>query len=93
MRDTPYATELATGSVKANKEGGELRVERLHIKEYDRPEIRWSWWVDGKIANRPLDLTEGQLLDLFKVGMKNGVFTTDFLVGLRNRIDAVLAAK
>ena len=94
MRDTDYATEIATASVAGEGEpNSELRVERLFIKKHLREEIRWSWWVEGRMTPRPPDLTEAKLLELMKLGMSKEVFSTDFLVGLRNRIDAHLDAK
>ena len=50
MRDTSYATELATASIDG------CRIERLFVKGEDQVEIRFSWWVENKMANRPLDL-------------------------------------
>ncbi len=94
MRDTEYAKELASASVPVKGQRKEdVKVERLLIKETNVVEIRWSWWVEGRMMNRPLDLPEDMLLTLFQAGMKKSVFTTDFLVGLRNRIDAHLASK
>lgn len=96
MRDTKYAKELATAVVKVTGKGSvnsELRVERLFIKEHERDEVRWSWWKDGNMANRPADMTEEQLLELVQRGMAKGVFSTDFLVALKNRVDTFLLAK
>jgi hypothetical protein len=91
MRDTEYATELARASLPLG--ASELRLERLRIKSSNTEEIRWSWWSDGRLAPRPLDLSETQLLELMRLGMEQGVFTTDFLLGLTNRIQAHLATK
>ena len=93
MRDTDYAKELATAIVPVEGTESELRLERLRIKEFDRDEIRWSWWTGGRLAPRPLDLTETQLLELMRRGIEQQVFSTDFLVGLKNRIAAHLDAK
>jgi hypothetical protein len=76
MRDTSYATELATAEVK------DCRIERLHVKGEGQIEIRFAWWPDGKMANRPLDLPEDHLLDLFRKAIEAGVFSDEFLRNL-----------
>jgi hypothetical protein len=78
MRDTTYATELATAEVN------DCRIERLHVKGEGQDEIRFSWWPDGKMANRPLDLPEGLLLDLFRKAIEAGVFSDEFLRNLHS---------
>jgi hypothetical protein len=80
MRDTKYAREIASADI-----GGE-RIERIFVKESGEEEIRFSWWKDGRFAPRPLDLPERDLLDLMRQAMANGVFTDDFLDGLRDAI-------
>ena len=80
MRDTAYATELATADIDGH------RIERLHIKEYGQDEIRFSWWPDGKMANRPLDLSEHELLPLLKEAIEKGVFSDDFLRDLHSTL-------
>lgn len=78
MRDTAYATELATAEI------GGCRIERLYVKGQDQEEIRFSWWVDGKMANRPLDVPEAELLPLFREAIKKGVFSAEFLKELHS---------
>ena len=56
MRDTKYATEQCTTKV------GDNRIERLFIKAHQQVEIRVSWWPDGRMANRPLDVTEADFI-------------------------------
>lgn len=73
MRDTDYATELATAEI------GENRLERLFIKETATEEVRFSWWKDGKMMMRPLDLPESELLPLLRQAIETGVFTDAFL--------------
>ena len=62
MRDTSYATELATAEVE------NCRIERLHVKAEGQVEIRFSWWPDGKMANWPAPGSEdtelGVLMEL-----------------------------
>ncbi len=82
LRETHYAKEL----VRATQQHGpndEVRLERLYIKEHDREEIRFSWWPNGRMAQKPLDVTEPELLDLLEEGLKQGIFTADFLEQLK----------
>jgi len=80
MRDTPYATERASAEV------ADCRIERIFVKaENDgkgQEEIRFSWWPEGRMANRPLDLPEEMLLELMGEAIHRGVFTEPFLQGL-----------
>jgi hypothetical protein len=82
MRDTEYAREIARGTYPWSPDS-EARIERLHIKEHDQEEIRFSWWKQGNIVMRPLDLTEEELLVLFQNSVEEGVFSSDFLRRLR----------
>jgi hypothetical protein len=77
MRDTPYATELASA---ADKDGN--RIERLYVKSLHQEEVRFSWWKDGKLIPRPLNLSENALLDLMRLAIARGVFKDAFLDGL-----------
>jgi len=72
MRDTDYATELATADIKG------CRIERLHVKALKQDEIRFSWWKEGHMTNRPLDLPEDELLALLRLAIEKNVFTEDF---------------
>ena len=72
MRDTLYATELARATYY------DARIERLHVKETGDEQIRFSWWPNDKMAQRPLDLTEEDLLKLFAEAIKEDVFTDSF---------------
>jgi hypothetical protein len=84
MRDTRYAKELTPPGVVKFSSGGEGRVERLLVKELDAVEIRFSWWQDGNMLRRPLDLGEDALLTLMADGVANGVFTPEFRAMLRD---------
>ena len=77
MRDTGYATELKTAEDAAGQ-----RIERLYVKGSAREEIRFSWWKDGQLVIRPLDLPEDELLALMGAAIERGVFKDEFLVGL-----------
>lgn len=80
MRDTDYATELATADIN------DCRIERLFVKAENggrgQEEIRFAWWPQGNLANRPLDLPETDLLELMAEAIRKGVFTEPFLQGL-----------
>jgi hypothetical protein len=80
MRDTAYATELASADLRG------CRIERLHVKELGKDEIRFSWWPEGKMANRPLDLPEDELLPLLRQAIQKGVFTEGFLRDLHSML-------
>jgi len=73
MRDTSYAKELATAEFK------DCRIERLYVKHEEQDEIRFSWWPMGRMANKPLDLPEDELLLLIEEAIDQGVFTDKFL--------------
>jgi hypothetical protein len=79
MRETAYATERASAEI------GNCRIERIFVKAEDegrgQEEIRFAWWPDGRMANRPLDLPEPQLLELMAEAIKRDVFTESFLQG------------
>lgn len=77
MRDTEYARELATAEI------GQSRIERLFVKDLGQEEIRFSWWKDGQMMARPLDLPEDELLELLALALKQNVFSTKFKLGLR----------
>ena len=81
MRDTRYAREIrsATDSVGQT-------IERLFIKEHKREEIRFSWWKDGRMVVRPLDLPEEELLPLMKDAVAKGVSSERFLRSLRSAL-------
>ncbi len=82
MRETMYATEIATGQFN------DCRIERIHVKSLAQDEIRFSWWPRGRMKPRPLDLTEQELLPLMKEAITAGVFSDFFLGELRALLDA-----
>jgi hypothetical protein len=89
MRDTAYATELSEpGAVRWPEIDEEARMERLQVKESGQIEIRFSWWKSGKMAPRPLDLEENQLIALFADAIHKNVFSREFLTGLRQLLDS-----
>ena len=82
LRETPHAGYIAEGRLPVG-DGDECRVELLHVKDRNSEEIRFSWWRNGKYIRHSLELTEDQLLDLFRKGIINGVFKPDFRQRLR----------
>ena len=73
MRDTKYAREQRTSKI------GENRIERLFVKAHQQEEIRLSWWPEGRMANRPLDVTEADFIALLAQGIADGVLSSQFL--------------
>jgi hypothetical protein len=84
MRNTEYAQELRDAGVIRFDDINEGRIERLLVKELGTEEIRFSWWKNGNITTRPLDLTEADLITLFRNAIENRVFTDHFKSELRN---------
>ncbi len=75
-RDTPYARELRTSR------RGENRIERLLIKSSGQEEIRLSWWPEGQMANRPMDVPEDEFIALLAQGVTQGVLSSRFVFRL-----------
>ena len=67
-RDTKYAKELDRASQEL-EDGEEARIERLKIKQGASVVIRFSWWKDGEMIPRPLDLSEEDLMELLAKGV------------------------
>lgn len=92
MRDTEYATELVPPATTRPGGGNESRMELLHVKPSGEIEIRFSWWKNGNIVNRPLDLPPAELLELLTRGFGT-VLDDAFLADLRGRIEAHLTKR
>lgn len=82
MRDTSSATELARADI-----GGQ-RIERLLVADQGVVGIRFSWWKDGGMLPRPLDLPEDELLPLLREAIRQGVFSTQFVEDLKEALVA-----
>jgi hypothetical protein len=41
----------------------------IRKEEHKQLEIRVSWWPDGRMANRPLDVTEAEFIKLIAQGI------------------------
>jgi len=85
MRDTPYAKELATASIAHGAH--ECRIERLYVKKAKQVEIRFSWWKNGRMTPRPLDVTENELFSLLREAIKKNVFRR----GFRSKVSSLFA--
>jgi hypothetical protein len=72
------ALELVSASLRL-RDRSEARIERLYVKGENREEIRFSWWKDGKITPRPLDLPEAKLIQLIRKGIACGVLSDAFV--------------
>lgn len=77
MRDNSYARLLVQAELSLG-DSNEARAERLLVKDSGEEEIRFSWWSNGNIVPRPLDMPESQWVELFKAAVRQGVFTDDF---------------
>jgi hypothetical protein len=86
MRETHYAQELCEPGIRRWPNGEEARMEKLHIKETGEEEVRFSWWKNGKIVPRPLDLSEDDLILLFKDALSKDVLTPMFRMKLRSML-------
>jgi hypothetical protein len=86
VRDTEYAQELCEPATIEWPNDEEGRIERLLIKESGNHEIRFSWWKRGRMAIRPLDLSEDDLILLLKDALIKNVFTSDF----RSKLQSLL---
>jgi hypothetical protein len=90
MRDTDYAKEIATVRIAdPSGSGHESRMERLFIKAKGEEEIRFSWWTNGFMQARPLDLPENELAQLVGEGIAKGVLSPSFLT----KVNEVLAGR
>jgi hypothetical protein len=88
LRNTGYAREIARASVDF-RDGTEGRIELLFVKSSQQEEIRFSWWRNGRMVPRPLDLPEEALLELLEDAVRQGVFSPDFLRSLKRIGDSL----
>jgi hypothetical protein len=90
LRDTKYARELATAKLPAGPGGKSfVAIERIHVKQADQVEIRFSSWEGTKMLPRALDLPEEELLPLLAAALQAGVFSETFTEGLRRLMGGV----
>lgn len=87
LRDTRYARELAAARLPTGPGGTSLAaIERIHVKQADQVEIRFSSWEGTRLLPRALDLPEEELLPLLEAAIREGVFSDGFIEGLRRAI-------
>ncbi len=89
LRNTPYAKELASPAGIAFPDGSEGRLEYLQFKTgaaRGKDGYRFSWWREGRMLPRPLDLTEEELLKLLKKALQKNVFSYRFVENLRTML-------
>lgn len=90
LRDTDYAMELIPPAVLEYSDGtNQARLERLYVKAPATIEIRLSWWKNGRMQLRPLDLPEEELWELLALGIREGVLELRSSQGLRDFVDAL----
>ncbi len=63
-----------------------MAIERIHVKQADQVEIRFSSWDGDRLLPRPLDLPEAELLPLIEAAIREGVFSETFTDGLRRLV-------
>lgn len=78
--------------IKDNGHDEMYAIEKIEVKSTGNEEIRFAYYKktdDDKIRfiPRPLDLSESALLELFKQKEIKKVFSTSFLIGLRDTLD------
>ena len=79
MKDTKYATELATAQLG---EQDYARIEKPSVKSTNQEELQFSWSNEGRLMMSPLDLPEDQLLDVLGEALNKDVFSDAFKLGL-----------
>ena len=90
LRDTRYARELANAKLPSGPgRKSFVAIERIHVKQLDQVEIRFSSWEGTKMLPRPLDLPEEELLPLLEAALRGGVFSDGFTERLRGVLVAM----
>jgi hypothetical protein len=89
LRDTPYATELAPPASITFPGGSEGRIEYLEFKTgaaKGKEGCRFSWWKEGRMLPRPLDVTEDELRELLQKAFRQGLFSGSLVEDLREML-------
>ena len=77
MKRPAGAKKLASASISLGNEVG--KIERLPINEDGQEQIRFSIWRQGKILQRPLSLTEKELVALLQTAIQEGILSRGFI--------------
>ncbi len=68
--------ELAFASIS---QGNEIvKIEKLSVNEAGQEQIRFSIWRQGKMLQRPLSLTQKELVTLLQAAIREGILSRDF---------------
>ena len=68
--------ELAFASIT---QGNEIvKIEKLPVNEAGQERIRFSVWSQGKMLQRPLSLTQKELVNLLQAAIREGILSRDF---------------
>jgi hypothetical protein len=75
--NTSYATEIARASsgFDAAKEG---TIERIYVRGARARRDQTLWWKDGGMTQRPLALSENDLLTLLQDAIEADILTPEF---------------
>ncbi len=84
--------EIAGAKLPSGDGKSSAAVERIRGKESEREEIRFSSWSGTRMMPRALALPEAELLPLLDAAIKGGVFSPDFVEGLRGLLPGPAAA-
>lgn len=89
IKETKYCQILAQSKVSDG--AYTYCIEKVYIKEMNRPEIRFCLYKDvnnqlEKYVPRSLDVTELELLDLMKGAISLGIFSKELIEGIRGAI-------
>ena len=82
MKEPAGAKNLAYASINLGNEVG--KIERLPTAADGRERIRFSLWSQGKMLQRPLSLTEKELVALLQAAIKAGILSRDFIGALHS---------
>ena len=86
LKETDYCKLLKQGRIETPEQIS--TIERIHVKEQNREEIRFAYYKKNKNDNdrlvlRPLDLEENELFQLFIAAISEDVFSNDFTQKLK----------
>ena len=77
MKESAGAKKLVSASIRLGNEVG--KIEKLPIDADGQEQIRFSLWNQDKMLQRPLRLTEKELVALLQAALREGVLSRDFI--------------